>query len=482
MDESPIGGKLVRTIGRSSHFCLAPHTVWINCSYTFPQMFLSFLKTINFPGYLTLTKVSSFGQKLFGVQGSHKDIFELFSSSKFSGSNLMFKDSTVSLFHLPEGLDYRGYLGNKYVTAVESLVQKKGKKTKALRWCCIGDSEKQKCDAWDPSKKKLQCVSSSTVENCIWKIKVGEADVMSLDGGHIYTAGKCGLVPVMSEYYSTGKYYAVAVVRKTNHNITLRELAGKSTCHTGVNRTAGWNVPIGRLVQMGKISKCDIVPASNYFGPGCAPGAPLDSNLCKKCVGSGVNIVGDSDTDKCKRSSSERYSGYSGAFRCMAEGAGDVAFVKHLTVPENTDGANPAPWANNLKSSDFELLCIDGTRAPITDYLKCNLALSPAHAVFSRLEMKERVHDFLLKSQKKYGHGGSQENIFSMFSSADYVEKDLLFKDSTQCLVSIETNNYKDFLGDYFKSMEGLNACAPSGESGLIETCEFDVCHIPKKV
>ena len=53
-----------------------------------------------------------------------------------------------------------------------------------------------------------------------------------------------------------------------------------------------------------------------------------------------------------------------------------------------------------------------------------------------------------------------------MFSSADYVGKDLLFKDSTQCLISIETDNYKDFLGAYFDSMEGLNACAPSGESG----------------
>uniref|UniRef100_UPI00358F4D2C serotransferrin-like n=1 Tax=Myxine glutinosa TaxID=7769 RepID=UPI00358F4D2C len=95
---------------------------------------------------------------------------------------------------------------------------------------------------------------------------------MTLDGGHIYVAGKCGLVPVMSEYYGTdgtcsqpekpktsGKYYAVAVVRKTNHDIKLFDLAGKSTCHTGVNRTAGWNVIIGQLVQMGKIPECDIV-------------------------------------------------------------------------------------------------------------------------------------------------------------------------------------------------------------------------------
>ena len=42
--------------------------------------------------------------------------------------------------------------------------------------------------------------------------------------------------------------------------------------------------------------------------------------LCKLCVGEGSN--------KCSRGSKEPYSGYQGAFQCMKDGVGDVAFIK----------------------------------------------------------------------------------------------------------------------------------------------------------
>jgi hypothetical protein len=42
------------------------------------------------------------------------------------------------------------------------------------------------------------------------------------------------------------------------------------------------------------------------------------------------------EASRCSASNNESYFGYTGAFRCLASGSGDVAFVKHTTVPENT--------------------------------------------------------------------------------------------------------------------------------------------------
>ena len=50
------------------------------------------------------------------------------------------------------------------------------------------------------------------------------------------------------------------------------------------------------------------------------------------------------------------YAGYHGAFKCMADGKGDVAFAKYTTTEEVVKEGNHGNVA------DYQYLCKDGSR------------------------------------------------------------------------------------------------------------------------
>ncbi|EHH16428.1 hypothetical protein EGK_11709 [Macaca mulatta] len=414
-------------------------------------------------------------QEKFGKDKSPE--FQLFGSPR-GQKDLLFKDSAIGFSRVPLRIDSGLYLGSGYLTAIQNL-RKSEEEVAARRarvvWCAVGQQELEKCDQWISSQRgHMGPNEAGTPGGSALSLQKGEADAMSLDGGYVYTAGKCGLVPVLAENYkpqqSSGPdpncvdrpvegYLAVAVVRNSDAGLTWNSLKGKKSCHTAVDRTAGWNIPIGLLFNQTGSCKFD-----EYFSQSCAPGADPRSNLCALCIG---NEQGE---DKCVPNNNERYYGYTGAFRCLAENAGDVAFVKDVTVLQNTDGKNTDAWAKDLKLNDFELLCLDGTRKPVTEARSCHLAMAPNHAVVSRTEKVERLKQVLFDQQAKFGKNGSDcPGTFCLFQSKT---KNLLFNDNTECLARLHgKTTYEKYLGpQYVTAITNLKKCS---SSPLLEACAF---------
>lgn len=154
----------------------------------------------------------------------------------------------------------------------------------------------------------------------------------------------------------------------------------------------------------------DIVDCNNhvktaieYFGPSCAVNSlinkynPIGDNsdkLCSLCTG---KVPGG----KC--TSQDPYAGFEGAFRCLLE-AGDVAFLKHNTIAEMTG----SKAFRHITADQFELLCKDGSRQPVSEYRQCNWGAVPSHAIVissaKPSHERHRYERFLTRASELYSH------------------------------------------------------------------------------
>nr|XP_003703507.1 PREDICTED: melanotransferrin isoform X1 [Megachile rotundata] len=420
------------------------------------------------------------------------ETFDLFESAPRYGMhhNLLFSDSARDFVQLPEKIQtYSGYLGR----SLDPILEVRRCTVNRMTLCVTSDPEMEKCIKMKIAlkaqllKPELNCYKGHSQIHCMQAIQNGIADVAVLDTSDVYTAGlRYDLVPFISEMYNlpTPEYYVVAVAKEEDDNTDLTYLKNKYTCHTGINTAAGWVYPLAYLISNTWIRGygCDSVrAAAEYFSKSCVPGAlsteynigvPYD-NMCDLCHGASFRY--------CRRDASEDYFGYTGAFRCLVEGGGDVAFVKHTTVAENTDGKRRETWARNTFTKDFELLCPDGTRRPTTDYMHCNLGKVAANAIVTRggyygyneTQINAYINLFIY-AQQFYGRKEQDEFSFSMFYSTPPYS-DLIFQDATQQLVVIppEKREYSTYLGPDFlraRRIVDCNAGASAIEHSILAT------------
>ncbi|KAK2862053.1 hypothetical protein Q5P01_001586 [Channa striata] len=395
-------------------------------------------------------------QMMFGQQGRERQRFQLFNSSTFGENDLLFKDVTNKLAVLPDDIDVSQVLGLDYVALLKGLGHEGSSlEDSVVRWCCISHAEQKKCEQWALNIKSdpLVCVSGVSMRDCIEKIKRDEVDAVSLDATHTFIAGKCGLVPVATEYYGRRcvmaegfdhletdvlpSVVAVAVAKHSNRNIFIGNLGGRRSCHGHMYSPAGWMLPYRHTLSQEHNSSSPCDPNQVYntvFWKSCLPGS--QGNLCKVCIGG----TGEAATKRCADHHNERYYGNMGALRCLVgdpsgKSYGDVAFLEQHNLQANI------------------------------------LSLSSA-GIMTRPVLTARVYDFLMKSQETLEANAE----FKLFESQAYGESDLLFKDATQCFVHTSHMDYRSILGDeFYNHAEAVFNCT---HSDILEFCKQDVCSI----
>lgn len=359
-----------------------------------------------------------------------------------------------------------------------------------VRLCVTSDQAMEKCRALSKileSRRVRPQLGCEQHADCPMALVMGKADIASLDGADVFKSHlEYDMLPLVAEKYGlqASSYFAVAVVKAKSGITGIKDLVGKKSCHTGIDRTAGWKIPIVTLLEAGLLKKGNCKYAhemGGIFTASCVPGAkspqydPNGDNpesLCQLCVGSEVSGVSGPSykvpgtAGHCNRDASELYSGYSGAFRCLVEGGGDVAFIKHTTVGENINAAGTNnSWTKGLQPQDFRLLCKGGGTADVVDFATCHLARVPAHKVVinnkASLRRKEEARVLLLAASSYFPRGQHNFVLFGPFHG----HNDIIFKDTATELVNLPDDVFHNSVDKaYYNMLTELQSCTPTRE------------------
>ncbi|XP_075158794.1 transferrin-like [Haematobia irritans] len=282
----------------------------------------------------------------------------------------------------------------------------------------------------DPSEAgiRMECVSGRDRIACLDMIHEGKADVLASEPQDMYVAyhTKNDDYKVISEIRTKEdneapfRYEGIILVKKNSNIHSLNELRGAKSCHTGFGRNVGYKIPITKLknAHVLDVSKDPDLTAterelkslSEFFSQSClvgtySPYPEIDHQLKKKYT----NLCALCEKpEQCNYP--DKFSGYDGAIRCLDKGKGDVAFTKVQFIKKYF-GLIPGVKAEG-DASEFEYLCEDGSRRPITGPA-CSWAQRPWSGYISNAESvkgEEKLHNLQNRLEKFFENGLHAEN------------------------------------------------------------------------
>ncbi|KAI9157245.1 hypothetical protein LWI28_019110 [Acer negundo] len=281
-----------------------------------------------------------------------------------------------------------------------------GWETLNLKWCTVRE-EFDDCQdfvsALDQSDEYTwKCVKRDTTQECLESIRKGEADMINVEAGLAYTAFlNYSMKAIANEVYCghAQSYDAVAVVNRKacleNEGLSLMDFKGHKSCNGGYSTATGWNYPINHIkgssiFHLKQMNDREI--ASGFFSDVCAPSEFEGVNVGGMCSGCG------NENGSC-HSSSMYYSGHSGAFRCLVEEMGDIAFVRGDTaLLYSMEGPHNQSWSTK-SIRDFMYLCPQGGCREINGYSgSCSFGTVPANVIMASNSIPNTKRLFILQT------------------------------------------------------------------------------------
>ncbi|KAH8409163.1 hypothetical protein KR009_009605, partial [Drosophila setifemur] len=338
----------------------------------------------------------------------------------------------------------------------------------------------------DPSEAgiRMECVAGRDRVDCLELIEQRKADVLASEPEDMYIAyhRKNEDFRVISEIRTQQdkdaafRYEGIILVKKSSPIRTLQQLRGAKSCHTGFGRNVGYRIPITKLKNnhVLKVSADPQISAterelkalSEFFSESCLVGTysthPDTDRLLKKKYANLCALC--EKPEQCNYP--DKFSGYDGAIRCLDKGQGEVAFSKVQFVKKYfaLPGAGPDPLpAAEGKAEDFEYLCEDGTRRPITGPA-CSWAQRPWIGYLSNeqaVRTTDKLHQLQSRLERFFSNGLQAQNKDAaahllIQPNAVYHSKD----EAIDPKVYLERAGYKDVIERDGSAIRKIRLCA----------------------